>query len=87
MIYFSCEEVGDIAARCQNKQNKDENNYNKYKGNKDFKSYKDQKGKGNKYCYMAKDFDSDDEDKIFYIDIKNALDDEEDERYGSHFLC
>ena len=37
LIYFSCEEVGHIAARCPNKQNKDEKKDHKYNGKKYFK--------------------------------------------------
>ena len=38
LIFFSCEEVGHIAARCPNKDSKDENKSHKYKGKRDFKS-------------------------------------------------
>ena len=78
LIYFSCEEVGHIAARCPNKEGKEEKKYEKYKGKKHFKSYKDYKDKGNKSCYMGKDSDSSDEDEIVCISLKDELDDEND---------
>ena len=78
LIFFSCEEVGHIAARCPNREGKEENKHEKYKGKNDFKSYKDYKDKGNKSCYIAKDSDSSDEDEMVYIAIKDELDDEND---------
>ena len=71
LIYFSCEEVGHIVARCPNKEGKEENKHNKYKGKKDLKSYKDNKDKSKKYCYMTKDSDSSDDDEMVYIAIKD----------------
>ena len=66
MICFSCDEVGHIDSKCPNKDNKDEKKFNKYKGKKDFKSYKSYKDKDKKSCYIAKDYDSD-EDEMVYI--------------------
>ena len=40
LIYFSCEEIGNIATRCPNKDSKDEKKSHKYKGKKDSKSHK-----------------------------------------------
>ena len=37
LIFFSCEEIGHIAARCPNNQNNDENKDHKWNGKKDFK--------------------------------------------------
>ena len=74
LIYFSCEEIGHIVARCLNKQRKDENKGYKYNGKKNFKSFKD---KGKKTCFMAKDSDNN-EDEIVYIVVKDEFDDEED---------
>ena len=52
LIYFSCEEIGHIVARCPNKQRKDEKKGHKYNGKKNFKSFKD---KGKKTCFMTED--------------------------------
>jgi hypothetical protein len=41
LIYFSCEEVGHIVARCPNKEGKEEKKHDKYKGKKYFKIYKE----------------------------------------------
>ena len=41
VIYFSCEELGHIVVRFQNRENKDDKKKKKYKGKKDFKNYKD----------------------------------------------
>ena len=75
MIFFSYEEVGHIVARCPKKEGKEEKKHDKYKGKKDFKSYKD---KGKKSCYVAKDFDSSEEDEMVYIVVKDESDDEND---------
>ena len=53
LIYFSCEEIGHIAARCPNKDNKDEKKSHKYKGKKDFKGYKSYKDKGKKTSFYG----------------------------------
>ena len=71
MIYFSCEEVGHIAARCPNREEKDEKKHSKYKGKKDFKIYKDYTDKGKKSCFMAKDLDSSKDDEMVYIVLKD----------------
>ena len=70
LIYFSCEEVGHIAARCPNKDSDDEKKSHKYKGRKDSKNHKSYKDKGKKTCFMAKDFDNS-EDEIVYIVVKD----------------
>ena len=77
MICFSCEELGHIAARCPNREDKDEKKHNKYKCKKDLKNCKDYKDKGMKYCFMAKDSNSSDDDEMVYIDVKDEYDDEE----------
>ena len=74
LIYFTCEEIGHIAARCPNKKSKDEKKGHKYKGKKNFKSFKD---KGKKTCFMAKDSNNS-EDEIVYIAVKDESDDEGD---------
>ena len=78
LIYFSCEEIGHIAARCPNKQN-DEKKDHKWKGKKDFKSFKK---KGKKSSFMAKDSkDSDNsEDEIVYIAVKDDSDSDEENK-------
>ena len=78
LICFSCEEVGHIAARCPNREDKDEKKHSKFKGKKDFKNFKDYKDKVNKSCFMAKDSDSNDNDEMVYIAIKDESDDEGD---------
>ena len=45
LIFFSCEEVGHIVARCPNKESKYDIKSSKFKGKKDFKRYKDYKDK------------------------------------------
>ena len=45
LIYFSCEEVGHIVARCPNREGKEEKKNNKYKNKKEYKRYKEYKGK------------------------------------------
>ena len=50
--------------------------FNKFKGKKYFKGYKDYKDKGKKSYYIAKDSDSDNEDEMVYIAIKDELDDD-----------
>ena len=79
LIYFSCEEIGHIVARCPNKQSKDEQKGHKYNGKKDFKSFKD---KGKKTCFMAKDSkDSDNsEDEIVYIVVKDESDNDGEDK-------
>ena len=83
LIYFSCEEIGHIAARWPNKQSKYEKKGHKCNGKKDFKNHKSFKDKGKKTCFMAKDSkDSDSsEDEIVYIVVKDESnnDDEEDD--------
>ncbi|MFA1068233.1 hypothetical protein ACDI57_27820, partial [Klebsiella pneumoniae] len=76
LIFFSCEEVGHIAARCPNREEKYENNY-KYKDRKDFNNFKDYKDKGKKTYFMAKDSDNS-EDEMVYIVVKDESDDEDD---------
>ena len=78
MIYFSCEEVGQIAKRCPNREDKDEKRHIKYKVKKDFKNFKDYKDKGKESCFMDKDLDSSEDDEIVYIVVKDESDDEED---------
>ena len=46
LIYFSCEKIGHIATRCQNKERKDEKKSHKNKGKKEFKGHKSYKDKG-----------------------------------------
>ena len=79
LIYFSCEEIGHIAARCPIKQNKDEKKDNKWNGKKDFKSFKN---KGKKTCFMAKDSEDSDngEDEIVYIIVKDDSDSDEEDK-------
>ena len=81
LIYFSCEEIGHIAARCLNKQSKDEKKGHKYNGKKDFKNHKSFKDKGKKTCFMAKDSKDLDSsgDEIVYIVVKNEFDSDEEE--------
>ena len=83
LIYFSCEEIGHIAARCPNKKHKNEKKGHKCNDQNNFKGHKSFKDKGKKTCFMAKnskDLDSS-EDEIVYIAIKDEYDndDEEDE--------
>lgn len=71
LIFFTCDEVGHIIARCPNKQDdedKEENKPNRFKGKKDFrsKSLKDKK----KSHDMAKEEESQEEDEMVYIAIK-----------------
>ena len=80
LICFSCEVVCHVATRCPNKEIKDDKKFNKFKGKKYFKSYKDYKDKRKKSCYIAKDSNSDDEDEMVYIAIKDELDDEDNEK-------
>ena len=40
LIYFSCEEIGHIAARCPSRESKDEKKSHKYKGKKEYKIHK-----------------------------------------------
>jgi hypothetical protein len=77
LIYFSCEEVGHIVARCPKKEDKDEKKSNKFKGKKEFKNYKDYKDKGKKSYFTAKDSDNN-EDEMVYIVVKDESDDEGD---------
>ena len=77
LIFFSCEEVGHIAARCPNRENKDEKKSHKHKGKKEFKIHKNYKDKGKKSCFMAKDSDNS-EDEMVYIVVKDEFDYEED---------
>lgn len=80
LICFSCEEVGHITTRCPNKEDKDKKRNNRFKGKKEFKKYKDYKDKGKKSCYIAKDYDSDDnEEVVVYIAIKDESNKEENE--------
>ncbi|MDF3675370.1 hypothetical protein, partial [Enterobacter hormaechei] len=84
LIYFSCEEIGHIAAWCLKNKNKDEMKGHKCIGKKDFKSFKD---KGKKTCFMAKDSnDSNDEeeDEIVYIGVKDESDNDEEMALISH---
>ena len=74
LIFFSCEEISHIVAKCPNKEKKDEKKSKKYKSKKEFKNYK---GKGKKSCFMAKDSD-DSEDEMIYIVVKDESDDEKD---------
>ena len=54
IIYFSCNKVGHIVARCLEKEDKDERKKNKYKCRRDDKDYKRSKDeKGKKYYYIA----------------------------------
>ena len=78
MIYFSCEEVGHIVARCLNREDKDEKKHNKYKDNKDFKKFKDYKEKGKKSYFMAKVSYSSEDDEMVYIVVKDESHDEGD---------
>ena len=81
MNFFSCEEIGHIAARCPNKKNKDEKKDYKYNDKKNFKNHKSFKEKGKKTCFMAKDSkDSNSiEDEIVYIAIKDESDNNNEE--------
>ena len=77
LIYFSCEEIGHIAARCPNKESKGEKKSHKYNGKEDFKNHKSFKEKGKKTCFMDKDSNNS-EDEIVCIAIKDEFDDEGD---------
>ena len=55
-----------------NKVGKDEKKSSKSKGKKEFKSYK---YKVKKYCFMAKDLDSSEDDEMVYIAIKDESND------------
>ena len=55
LIFFSCEKIRHIAARCPNKETKDEKKSHKCNGKKYFKNKKSLKDKGKKACFMAKD--------------------------------
>ena len=58
----------------------------KVKRKADFKRYKDYKDKGNQSCYMAKDFDSSEEDEVVYIVVKDESDDENEKWVSSLML-
>ena len=61
IIYFLCNKVGHISARCPKREDKDEKREIKYKGRRNEKYYwrsKDQKGK--KYFYISEE-DTDNE--------------------------
>ena len=81
LIYFSCEEIGHIAARCPNKQNKDEKKSYKYNDKKNFKGHKSFKDKGKKTCFMAKDSkdSNNSEDEIVYIVVKDECNNDDEE--------
>ena len=81
LIYFSCEEIGHIAARFPNKKNKDEKKGHKCNGKKNFINHKSFKDKVKKTCFMAKDSKDLDtsNDEIVYIAIKNESDNDSEE--------
>ena len=81
LIYFSCEEIGHIVARCPKKKNKDEKKGHKWYGKKDLKNHKSFKEKCKQTCFMAKDskdLDSS-EDEIVYIVVKDESNNDEKE--------
>ncbi len=78
LICLSCKEVWHIATRWPNREEKDEKKDNKYKGNKDFKHYKYYKDKGRKSYFIAKDLDSNEDDEMVYITVKDQSDDKGD---------
>ena len=71
IIWFNCNEIGHIAARCPKK-----NNYkgsDKYKGRRN-EHKKDFKDKGKK-CYIVQEDDSDEhDDEVVYVAIKDESD-------------
>ena len=75
IIYFNCNEVGHIAAKCPEKINCKGNDKYKGKRNEDNKEYKD---KGKK-CYNAKEDDSNEnDDEVVYVAMKDELDEDEE---------
>lgn len=83
LIYFSCNKVGHISARCSNRENKDEKRERKYKGRSDDwynRRNKDYKDKGKKYCYISEEetdneFESNDEE-VVYGSMKEDFDED-----------
>lgn len=56
IIYFSCNKVGHITARCPDREDKDERKESKYKGKRDDQDYKKNKDdKCNKSCYIVEE--------------------------------
>ena len=88
--YFSCDEIGHIAARCPNKQNKDEKKGHKCNSKKDFKNHKSFKDKRKKTYFMAKDSkdSNNSEDEIVYIVVKDESDNDEEDKMvlSSHVI-
>ena len=73
IIYFNCNEVGHIAARCT--QNKNHKEWNKHKNKKedDSRSYKD---KGKRCSIVEEDFNEHD-DEVVYVAVKDESDEDE----------
>ena len=70
IIYFKCNEVGHIVARCTQKKNyKDESRFKNKKedGNKDYKD----KGKR---CYIVEEDSDDNDDEVVYVAMKDESD-------------
>ena len=73
IIFFNCNEVGHIAARCTQKKNYKEGNKYKNKREDDSRDYKD-KGKR---CYIVEeDFDEND-DVVVYVTMKDESNEDE----------
>ena len=75
IIYFNCNEVGHIAARCTRKKNYKDGRKFKNKredGNKDYK----EKGKR---CYIVEEDSDDNDDEVVYVAMKDESDEDEQE--------
>ena len=75
IIWFNCNEVEHIAARCPKSRNYKGNDNYKGRRNEDSKEYKD-KGKN---CYIAEEDDSDEnDDEVVYVAMKDEWDEDEE---------
>ena len=73
IIYFNCNEVGHIAARCIKKMTYKEGSKYKNRKEDDGKDYK-----GNKSCYIVDEQDSDEnDDEVVYVAMKDKSDEDE----------
>ena len=73
IIYFNCNEVGHIAARCTQKKTYKEGSKYKNRKEDDGKDYK-----GKKSCYIADEQDSNEnDDEVVYVGMKDEFDEDE----------
>ena len=73
IIYFNCNEVGHIAARCAKKITYKEGSKYKFRKEDEGKDYK-----GKKSCYIADEQESDEnDDEVVYVAMKDESDEDE----------